>query len=419
MTGFDGGVWRSIRGDFESLPADEWSLIWSSRPPVWIAAPIQLPSQWTWFHPMDKSLRARASAIFAKAAKARGYDDEDDWLDEIRHADFVRFQLSASVTDKMPDGTFVECRSGVLKRVVDHSITLCHQLEAGCAPKPIIGRLTKAAKARISQSTASFMKEFGPKLEQEHHKVGTIWDTELIREVVVHQFNFAARECMSLFDSVDDFEAELRTGIANFVRHGLSEIEWLAGSAEVAMGFSFLSLNADPWAGIPEPERASVWRVGAITGEALADAAINLISEAKARAGGGSLSEKCGVTEPSADEHCTESVSTANGEKANRQAQKRGPKADYQYAARLAEIVARVAPNGDWRSRLDEICDALDAARDDEGERCIPCPKMWRKRDKACKLWSDQLDRPKLIKVIEYRLETANQRKKAVPETFS
>lgn len=75
----DSATWRSIRQDFESLPpagvedhGAEWSLIWTFRRPVAMFLPIQLPSQWTWFHPTDASLRARASAIFLKAAKARG-----------------------------------------------------------------------------------------------------------------------------------------------------------------------------------------------------------------------------------------------------------------------------------------------------------------------------------------------------------
>lgn len=134
----DSATWRSIRQDFESLPpagvedhGAEWSLIWSSRPPVAMFIPVQLQSQWTWFHPFDSGLRARASAIFLKAAKARGYDTEDQWLDELRHADFVRFRLSGSGRERLPDGTFVEHEDGVLKDSIKHSITQCHQLEAG------------------------------------------------------------------------------------------------------------------------------------------------------------------------------------------------------------------------------------------------------------------------------------------------
>lgn len=47
---------------------------------------------------------------------------------------------------------------------------------------------------------------------------------------------------------------------------------------------------------------------------------------------------------------------------------KHGPRPDYEMAARMAEIVARVAPDGRWRSQLDDVCEVLDR----EG---IPCPK--------------------------------------------
>src|SRR5436189_5789994 len=103
----DSAYWRSIRQDFESLPASEWSLIWGSRPPVALFLPIQLQSQWTWFHPTNANLRARASAIFLKAAKARGYDCGEQWLDELRYADFVGFRISGYGTDKLLNGTFV------------------------------------------------------------------------------------------------------------------------------------------------------------------------------------------------------------------------------------------------------------------------------------------------------------------------
>jgi hypothetical protein len=50
---------------------------------------------------------------------------------------------------------------------------------------------------------------------------------------------------------------------------------------------------------------------------------------------------------------------------------KRGPKRDYETAARVAEVVARVAPDGDWRAKLDDVLMALDDAK------MIPTPKTW------------------------------------------
>lgn len=52
---------------------------------------------------------------------------------------------------------------------------------------------------------------------------------------------------------------------------------------------------------------------------------------------------------------------------------KRGPKPDYGTAVRVAQIVAGVAPNGEWRSRLDDVCMELD-------DQQIPRPKTWKAR---------------------------------------
>jgi hypothetical protein len=49
---------------------------------------------------------------------------------------------------------------------------------------------------------------------------------------------------------------------------------------------------------------------------------------------------------------------------------KTGPKPDLDTAARVAEIVACVAPDGDWRSKFNDICEALH-------DQNIPFPKRW------------------------------------------
>jgi hypothetical protein len=91
---------------------------------------------------------------------------------------------------------------------------------------------------------------------------------------------------------------------------------------------------------------------------------------------------------------------------------KRGPKADLDAAERVAEIVARVAPNMEWRPKEYAIREELDKAG-------IPCPTVWLKRDRGCKGWADQTDRSTAVKAIEYRLHLAKQRKKPAPETLS
>jgi hypothetical protein len=90
---------------------------------------------------------------------------------------------------------------------------------------------------------------------------------------------------------------------------------------------------------------------------------------------------------------------------------KRRPKPDYETASRVAKIVERVAPDGEWRGKLDDVRDALD-------EEKIPVPPRWRK-DRECRCWWDCLDRSITTKAIEYRLGKAKQRNQPTPETLS
>ena len=100
---------------------------------------------------------------------------------------------------------------------------------------------------------------------------------------------------------------------------------------------------------------------------------------------------------------------TPNSQRVGR---RHGPKPDYATAARVAEIVARVAPDGDWHPREYAIREELDKAG-------VPCPATWPKRDSGCDSWAAQIDRATAVKAIEYRLDLARQRKKATPETLS
>jgi hypothetical protein len=78
---------------------------------------------------------------------------------------------------------------------------------------------------------------------------------------------------------------------------------------------------------------------------------------------------------------------------------KRGPKPSYENALRVAEVVARVAGNSKWFSRLDEICLELD-------EQAIPRPKTWKKRGHVD--WFDALsERPLVVKAIAHHLKLA------------
>ena len=69
-------------------------------------------------------------------------------------------------------------------------------------------------------------------------------------------------------------------------------------------GFALFVMRANPWAEIPEKDRASVWHVGAITGEALTHAALKLRAEAWKHAAEGGFPEakQAGAAEPSGNE---------------------------------------------------------------------------------------------------------------------
>lgn len=92
---------------------------------------------------------------------------------------------------------------------------------------------------------------------------------------------------------------------------------------------------------------------------------------------------------------------------------RRGPKPDYENPPRVAEIVARIAPDGDLTTNLYAICEALDNA-------AIPVPKIWRKRYPSWKSWQDGADEgPTRVKrTIKDNLKAAKQRKKNPPETL-
>ena len=163
-------------------------------------------------------------------------------------------------------------------------------LEAGESSKgTIIAKLPAEALVRMEAGTAAFLADYLPKLEREANRSGPVHDAELLRELVIHQFNLVARECMAVCESVEEFEAEVHSDIARFVLYGLSQYRWLADPMrkELEAGFALFVMRANPWAEIPEKDRASVWHVGAITGEALTHAALKLRAEAWTRAAEG------------------------------------------------------------------------------------------------------------------------------------
>ena len=119
------------------------------------------------------------------------------------------------------------------------------------------------------------------------------------------------------------------------------------------------------------------------------------------------------ATESGRDEPTTETKLELQEDPARRQgtARRRGPRRDLEGAVLIAEIVRRVAPNGDWRKKLDDIREALD-------ESGIPCPTTWPENQNA-RSWSDCLEDAVVVKAIQYRLDVAKGRETPVTKTLS
>jgi hypothetical protein len=86
---------------------------------------------------------------------------------------------------------------------------------------------------------------------------------------------------------------------------------------------------------------------------------------------------------------------------------KRGPKRDFETALRVDEVVARLAPDGNWRARLEDICDGLDDAK-------VRRPKPWTVRGYGT--WYDCLtaERDLVVKAIEHHRERAREQKETI-----
>jgi hypothetical protein len=117
----------------------------------------------------------------------------------------------------------------------------------------------------------------------------------------------------------------------------------------------------------------------------------------------------------SAGEHSnyTEFGMAATAAKSDRTGRKRGPETDYKTAARVAEIVERVAPDGDWKSKLDDVLMALDEANTLDNP--IPTPRTWKPkhgyRDWYAAVASDTAARGRhmAIEAIKHHLKRAKE----------
>jgi hypothetical protein len=97
----------------------------------------------------------------------------------------------------------------------------------------------------------------------------------------------------------------------------------------------------------------------------------------------------------------TQREPAAGNETRGSNGQRRGPNRDLQ-SSKVAKVVHHVAPDGNWKSKLDEVCEALDLAE-------ITPSMNWYKKDKTCILWVDYPDKHKCVEAIAYRLKKARQ----------
>jgi hypothetical protein len=83
---------------------------------------------------------------------------------------------------------------------------------------------------------------------------------------------------------------------------------------------------------------------------------------------------------------------------------KRGPTRDFETALKVDEVITRLAPDGNWRASLEDICDGLDEAQ-------VRRPKPWSKKGHST--WYDCMisERPLVIRAIEHHLKLAQQHK--------
>ena len=106
----------------------------------------------------------------------------------------------------------------------------------------------------------------------------------------------------------------------------------------------------------------------------------------------------------------TEGSSDGAEPKATATGLRRGPKPDYKNPQLVAEVVARLAPNGDLHEKLDAICEALD-------KEDIPVPKTWPRRVEPLMSWQDgALEPPVAKQAIKDRLKRAKRLKNNPPE---
>lgn len=118
----------------------------------------------------------------------------------------------------------------------------------------VIRKLAPEAFVRLEAAKSAFLAEFVPRVEREGDRQGLVHDAELLRELVINHFETVARECMTVCESPEEFEAALHGDIARLVHFVISDYSWIADGMQLELdqGFTFFVLGINPWAIIPE-----------------------------------------------------------------------------------------------------------------------------------------------------------------------
>jgi hypothetical protein len=249
----------------------------------------------------------------------------------------------------------------------------------------------------IKQRTLTLLEDCARKAEPFGFFLNTERVTEIMRSGAAESFRAIVEYC----ESQPDFLAEQLDEIAN---------ETVTATLCLTPLLFRSSLYKESVPAIREALKAELQAV---------------LRQRKERAGAFSKRDQVGAGGASGDKsNLGEAGPPVSAGKLKGKGRKRGPKPlDHRSTVRVAEIVARVAPDGDWRLKLNDVGYALDhgvcTAPDPEvcdvsDHEKIPVPRRWSKNQNT---WLSPPDRATMVKAIEYRLEIAG--KNLIKKTLS
>jgi hypothetical protein len=158
----------------------------------------------------------------------------------------------------------------------------------------IFGRLSPEACLRIDADTAEMWAAYTPIIERARGLKAQILT---LCEIVEHQYDSYARECLEVISSVEEFELALRRDIPKVIVWKLEHEPWLTDEMrkEMLCGMPMFVLDMPGWKMASPDELEKAWHVGAIFGESLRNLFLRWRAEALRRAASGGLPKPNGV----------------------------------------------------------------------------------------------------------------------------